>query len=116
MPVTVPRREYDPWLARQSQPFRSKHPIVIPDPGTYGGFEADFRAAVDGSDPDAPAKVAHSLKGVAGNLGMHELYQSLLQLEMACKNHEPQLEKKLQQVTDKLATVMTGLKRLGPRI
>ncbi|WP_161595152.1 hypothetical protein [Mariprofundus erugo] len=47
---------------------------------------------------------------------MHELYQSLLQLEMACKNHEPQLEKKLQQVTDKLATVMTGLKRLGPRI
>ncbi|TLS75341.1 response regulator [Mariprofundus erugo] len=90
--------------------------LLIKFRDTYGGFETDFRAAVDGSDPDAPAKVAHSLKGVAGNLGMHELYQSLLQLEMACKNHEPQLEKKLQQVTDKLATVMTGLKRLGPRI
>lgn len=86
--------------------------LLIKFRDTYSGFETEFRTAINGDDPDAPAKVAHALKGVAGNLGMHELYQSLLQLEMACKNHEPQLEKKLQQATARLATVMTGLEKL----
>ncbi len=48
-------------------------------------FRASFEAATSGSDADAPARVAHTLRGTAGNIGAKATAAAAAALELACK-------------------------------
>ena len=47
------------------------------------GFESAFRAAWAGGDRETATRLAHTLKGLAGNLGAHALQEAARRLEMA---------------------------------
>ncbi len=50
-----------------------------------GQFSADFRSA---SDSEAARRIAHTLKGVSGNIGACDVQAAAARLEQACRNGE----------------------------
>lgn len=77
-------------------------------------FIVRFRAALKSEDTTAATRCAHTLKGVAGNIGARQVQRAAGALERACQEkHEPsQLEKLLAQVDVTLSTVLIGLRTL----
>lgn len=79
---------------------------------SWQSYEQDFAQAQADADSAAPANSAHTLKGVAANLGMEDLRQAAYALELACKEGADDIEAKLQEVLAQLQIVLDGLKTL----
>jgi two-component system sensor histidine kinase/response regulator len=81
---------------------------------SYGGFEQQFldAQAAQAEDPEGPRRCAHTLKGVASNLGMNELTETAYQLQIACEHNEGRIADKLADVVAELSTVVQGLQAL----
>ena len=80
------------------------------------GFEAQFRAALTDADPELPTRLAHTLKGNAGNIGARGVQHAAGALEQACRDGlaAPVLDALLQAVLEALAPVLNGLAALTP--
>ncbi|WP_050759411.1 response regulator [Luminiphilus syltensis] len=74
-------------------------------------FEKEFSAALDAGDQDTATRLAHTLKGVSGNIGALELQAEAGKLEHACDAGEPNnaLREQLVFVQSLLAQVLVGL-------
>ena len=74
-------------------------------------FEETFRAAQNDADPRAAARAAHTLAGVAGNLGAMEVYQAAKALEQGCIQHlsGEEIDALLKNAVLGLETVLNGL-------
>jgi HPt (histidine-containing phosphotransfer) domain-containing protein len=55
---------------------------------SYRDFEQKINEALNSEDPQAAEREAHSLKGIAANLGAEQLAQQALQLEQRCKEQQ----------------------------
>ncbi|OOZ39604.1 bacteriohemerythrin [Solemya elarraichensis gill symbiont] len=75
-------------------------------------FEQQFRAAREDADPDASTRLAHSLKGTAGNLGMGGVGHAAEILEEACKEGQENIDEQLNAVVAELSPVLAGLRSL----
>ncbi len=77
-------------------------------------FEVNFKNARKDIDPKAATRSAHSLKGVAGNVGATGIQNSAQKLENACKENKPseEIETLLSEVISELSPVITGLASL----
>ncbi|WP_020589211.1 PAS domain S-box protein [Desulfobacter curvatus] len=77
----------------------------------YYDFEKQFNAARQEKDEKAPMRCAHTLKGVAANIGAHDIREKASILESACRNHQPEQEinQLLQDIVQALSGVMDGL-------
>ncbi len=81
---------------------------------THRGFAEEFRQARAGGDPDAPMRVAHTLKGVAGNIGAEGVRAAAQALETACREQAPAetVERLADAVAAALAPALAGLASL----
>ncbi|GAB6041859.1 response regulator [Endothiovibrio diazotrophicus] len=80
------------------------------------GFAGRFRAALAGEDGAAAERAAHTLKGVAGNIGADGVREAAAALEMACRDgsaeaHE-QIGARLAGVLEQLDPVIAALEGL----
>jgi|GEM_PF-507378 len=77
-------------------------------------FEAQYRLAETSDDPEAATRCAHTLKGVAGNIGARQIQEAAMELESASIKHaqEKEISKLLANVTKALEPVLTGLAQL----
>jgi len=78
-------------------------------------FDRMFQVACADPDKTAPARVAHTLKGTAGNIGAKAVQQAATQLEQACLNGvatEEQISVLLEEVKISLLPVIEGLGRM----
>ncbi|QZA80116.1 trifunctional serine/threonine-protein kinase/ATP-binding protein/hybrid sensor histidine kinase/response regulator [Deefgea piscis] len=77
-------------------------------------FATDFATAQMASDPNAAMRCAHSLKGMAVNLGARQIQQLAGELEQACieQQSNEQIAKQLAIVVDALQPVLIGLRQL----
>jgi PAS domain S-box-containing protein len=84
------------------------------------GDDADrIRAAVTAGDFTGAAKIAHMLKGVAGNLAADEVFQAISELELVLKRgQEALIERHLMRLTEALKELrrLVLLMREEPRI
>jgi two-component system sensor histidine kinase/response regulator len=78
----------------------------------YRNFDEQFQAALTDPDPEAALRAAHSLKGVAGNIGAHDLQQAAQFLENACRDADANLKPSLAAVKDELRRIIPGLAAL----
>ncbi len=78
---------------------------------SHQNFQQEFHEALQ-VDTESAARTAHTLKGVAGNLGMNDLQQASLVLETACHQQSVDINKILYDVQNKLDLVLNGLKVL----
>ena len=76
-------------------------------------FKFQFQSAREGDDSEAATRLAHSLKGVAANLGMWEVRQAAALLESVSKTGEGDLQEATDGVTLQLQRVLRGLRVLG---
>jgi two-component system, sensor histidine kinase and response regulator len=74
-------------------------------------FSEDFKASLDGDDTQAPERLAHTLKGVSGNIGAKDVQEAAKNLESACKEElsVEALLKPLAKVEDALTPVLDSL-------
>jgi PAS domain S-box-containing protein len=75
-------------------------------------FVETFKKAQSSNDKTAPQREAHTLKGIAGNLGATKLYKVSMELEIACKNKlsDNDIEFKLKNVQNILEPLIGSLK------
>lgn len=75
------------------------------------GFAAQFAAALADPDATAATRLAHSLKGTAGNIGAFEVAQAAAALELCCQSSArgEQLQTALNRVEQSLAPVLAAL-------
>jgi len=78
-------------------------------------FVAQFVQSLDGGDATAPERLAHTLKGVAGNIGARSVQAAAQELELACQQHSPRdvLERLLASVLVELDPLLAALRALG---
>jgi len=81
----------------------------------YHDFEKQFDAARQEEDKKAPARIAHTLKGVAANIGAHGIKEKAGNLESACRNYqsEKRINQKLQDLVQALSRIMERLTHLA---
>ncbi len=82
-----------------------------------GAFAADFAASLADTDPAAPTRCAHTLKGMAGNIGARGVQAAAQALETACADGAPraQLPPLVAAVEAELGPVLAGLRALAAR-
>jgi len=73
------------------------------------GFADDFAAALSAGDRDTATRLAHTLKGVAANLGARELSAAARELEWQCQDPDGATDSALQRVRTALDRVLSGL-------
>ena len=84
----------------------------------YRDSQADFKEtfikALKASDMEDATRLAHTLKGVSGNIGAKEIQEAALKLETSCKkgHTERTLRKKLNDIMKLLNPVLEDLSRL----
>ena len=79
----------------------------------YHDFERQFTATRQKADKTAPVRCAHTLRGVAANIGAHGIKEKAGLLESACKNQESEqkIDQALQNLLQELYRMM---ERLSP--
>ena len=75
-------------------------------------FEQEINETLNSGDTEAAARLAHTLKGVAGNLGMTNLHGATQVLEKAFHDEDESTALLLKDVVEKLKVVLDGLKGL----
>jgi CheY-like chemotaxis protein len=77
-------------------------------------FVDTFRKALTDKDMEAAQRYAHTLKGVAGNIGAEDVQQTAALLETACKDNTVpnEIEQLLENVEAALAPMLAGLSAL----
>ncbi|MEY4592993.1 MAG: hypothetical protein RIR18_1888 [Pseudomonadota bacterium] len=74
-------------------------------------FAQQFGEALAGQDPNAPTRVAHTLKGTAGNIGAKDVQAAAAALEKAClaKAEASELERLMNSAQSLLVIVLSGI-------
>lgn len=81
----------------------------------YGDFHDKLRAAVDGGNMEEAIHLAHTMKGLAGNLGADDLNEASKTVEAICKSGGsaadlgPAMEKFSLELNRALEEVRTGV-------
>jgi PAS domain S-box-containing protein len=78
-------------------------------------FAAQFEAARTDADPEGATRCAHTLKGVAGNIGAKGIEEAARRLELACNERQNQerIDARLADTVAVLEPVLRGLAALG---
>lgn len=77
-------------------------------------FVAQFRSAQEDGDANAPEHLAHTLRGVAGNIGARTVQETAFKLETACREGRTaeEIKLRLEAVEQALLPVITSLEKL----
>ena len=79
---------------------------------TNQNFEQQFRDAQQDKDASAAKRLAHSLKGVAGSIGVTSVQTAAKQLELACKQDTAAIDQQLANLITALEPVLAELSTL----
>ncbi|MGO9566275.1 MAG: response regulator, partial [Desulfomonilaceae bacterium] len=75
-----------------------------------------IKAALQSGDVETAARLAHTVKGVSGNLGGDNLYQAAADLEKAIKEGKQNLDLFITQFDSQLKVVMDGIRVVEERL
>ncbi|BBP44507.1 PAS domain S-box protein [Thiosulfativibrio zosterae] len=111
----LPGIDTNKGLAISMQNIKLYTKLLVKFRDAQANFEDKFKAAQQDADPTAATRAAHTLKGVAGNIGALSVQAAAAELEEACKNEADSLviNTLLQKTLEELSPVIDGLKGVG---
>ncbi|MCB1734829.1 MAG: PAS domain S-box protein [Gammaproteobacteria bacterium] len=114
LPGNLPGIDMDAGLARVAGNRALYRKVLIKYRDSQRAFLNDFAAARSDSDPKAATRVAHTVKGVSGNIGASDVQAAAAELEQACRRGAPEsdLDALAAHVAEHLAAVLAGLESL----
>ncbi|MBV1882547.1 MAG: response regulator [Pseudomonadales bacterium] len=80
---------------------------------SFSAAPTEIQTMLDERDLDSAERLAHSIKGSAGNLAANELSEAARKLEFALKNKETDLDKLISDFDDHLQVVMGSIEQLS---
>jgi signal transduction histidine kinase/DNA-binding response OmpR family regulator len=81
---------------------------------SYASFEQDFIATQQGDDAETSARLAHTLKGVAANIGAEEVADTASILEVGCRNESAAvISGQFSAVVEALTIVLNSIEQAG---
>ena len=83
--------------------------LLIKFRANYAEFSTEFQSAQKSDDTEAGIRLAHTLKGVAGNIGATQIQEAARALEQASLNGQADIEELLQHVVTALEPVINNL-------
>jgi signal transduction histidine kinase/DNA-binding response OmpR family regulator/HPt (histidine-containing phosphotransfer) domain-containing protein len=110
----LPGIDTEKGLTTTQNNFKLYRKLLTKFRDNHRDFEDSFRAAEKEDDPDAATRCAHTLKGVAGNIGAGGVQVASQKLESACKDNKTtdEIEDLLSTVVSELLPVIAGLEAL----
>lgn len=114
IPAGLPGIDTIAGLAITQNNPRLYHKLLTKFRDSQCGFAEQFAAACVSDDPQAATRCAHTLKGVAGNIGAKSIEEAARQLESACQSRAESgvIESLLAHVCAALEPVINGLATL----
>jgi polar amino acid transport system substrate-binding protein len=111
---TLPGIDADAGLATVQQNASLYRRLLVKFRDGQADFENQLRSALQDDDYETATRLAHTLKGVAGNIGARSLQNVVRELEAACAERlsSDKLEERLGSVGIELKTVLEGLRAL----
>ncbi|WP_025918424.1 PAS domain-containing hybrid sensor histidine kinase/response regulator [Herminiimonas sp. CN] len=111
LPAQLPGIDMPAGLARTMGDERFYRVLLIRFRDSNRDFERCFSSARTGTDPTAPERIAHTLKGSAGTVGAWGLHQAASDLEQALHDGAPamQIDARLANVLAEFTPVIDGL-------
>ena len=83
--------------------------LLVKFRANYAEFSTEFRDVQNSGDSEAVTRLAHTLKGVAGNIGATQVQEAAAALEQASISAQTDLAELLQHVVDALEPVIDNL-------
>ncbi|MCU0594119.1 MAG: response regulator [Desulfobacterota bacterium] len=80
--------------------------------GSQENAVSEIKAALGSGDRETAGRLAHTVKGVSGNLGAENLYRTAAELEKAIKEGKAKIDSPLTELEIQLRIVMEGIKSL----
>ncbi len=99
-------------LARIGGNAKSYRKLLKKFRDNQGGVIAKIELAIKSSDSELSERLAHTLKGVAGNIGATELQAAAASLEKAIQTRDEEIRSLLLSVEQNLNKVVTSIDRL----
>jgi len=99
-------------LVTTQNDFKHYQRLLIKFRDSYKDFQNNFYQVLSDNNLKKAEREAHTLNGLAGNIGALELQKTAKALEMACKVNADDIEKRLDVVSKHLEQVLAGLETI----
>ena len=109
LPENLPGLDIRDGLKRISGNRTLLRKLLVKFSANYGNTVEEFVSALKSGDREKATRIAHTLQGVAGNIGAHELQVAAAALEAASKTETQDLNDLLDRVSETLEPVLSGL-------
>ncbi|MGC9985082.1 MAG: ATP-binding protein [Polyangia bacterium] len=109
LPATLPGVDIQDGLARAAGDRSLYRWLLQNFPEKFTGADQHIKSLLAESKLDDAIREAHTIKGLAGQIGAHDLYEVSRQLETALASTSPDADAALQSFADALAVVTRGL-------
>ncbi len=114
LPTTLPGIDIQAGLHRIGGNPDAYRKILVKFFRNYQTAISDIQTALENCDPDTAARLAHTVKGVAGNIGADNLYHSMEAVESALKKSDlTPVRPLLDEAASRMRAVLLGLKPLA---
>ncbi|MES9911142.1 MAG: response regulator [Candidatus Sedimenticola sp. 4PFRAG1] len=109
----VPGLDMDDGLRRVGGNSKLYRKLLLKFSQAQAQFTTELESALNARDMESARRIAHTLKGVAGNIGAHDLYRSATELEVLIKHNDKEaISPQIDVVDGQLSDLLAGLSQL----
>jgi two-component system, sensor histidine kinase and response regulator len=109
LPATLPGLDLQEGLARAAGDHSLYRWLLHNFPEKFTAADQRITSLLVEGKRDDAIREAHTIKGLAGQIGAHDLYEVAFRLEIAIQSASPDVDAVLQSFADSLALVTRGL-------
>ncbi|WP_020588001.1 response regulator [Desulfobacter curvatus] len=112
LPSELPGFDIEDGLRRVAGNRQLYRKLLLKVRRNYADAAADIRDLIEKGQMEDAQRLAHSIKGVAGNLGANALQSASLELEMHLKEGAPFDDARLERFAHEMEIIQNGLKTI----
>ena len=114
LPSELPGFDIDDGLRRVAGNRKLYRKLLVKVRQNYADAAGEIRDLIEKGQMEDAHHLAHSIKGVAGNLGAKALQSASLKVETQLKEGKPLDDETMERFTREMETIQNGLKTLKP--